>query len=933
MVKAGDTLWDIAASQLGSPLLYQKLARANNIANPDYICIGQTIEITTSTTAVAKKPASPLKVNMVAFGALASDPGQVYAQWDFRKENLKGFKVVWSYQTMDGKWIVSENRENTYDKLVPEESKQSIFTIPSGAIAVQIRVRPIAENKPNSDDPYWDNTQWVTKVHNNSTPLTAPSAPTVKMEGYTLTATLDNINIPNAKSIEFQVYKNDNTKVSSGSNAIVSISATKQVSYTYTGTVGNTYRVRCRACAANNKYYSEWSPFSESKGTIPAAPSAITTIKASSETSVYLAWNAATSATAYEIQYAEKEEYFDASDMVTSKSGVESTSFTISGLTTGTKWFFRVRATNDNGESTWTGIKSIVIGTKPTAPTTWSSTATAVKGEPMWLYWAHNVEDGSTQTRARIELVIGGTTKNIDITNDSSSYELNTSSYTEGVEIKWRVRTAGVTTELGDWSAQRIVTIHAPVELEFSMTDLSGASFDALNSFPFRVHALAGPKTQIPTGYSLSIVANASYTTVDSVGNEKTVSAGEQIFTRYFDTSDVLDVELSASDVDLENGQSYTITCTVAMNSGLTDEASLSFTVEWSEESYIPDAEVIIDRDTYVAYIRPFCENRYFVYRLVDGDEVTSNSISISTISDVYTTTEELVRLGKTSSGNYIYYSVVYTDSNGNSINPVYYKVTSNASGEYTLSTTRLDESIGETLYTATGEEILIGLNSSGSIIRYCAVEEADLIEDIYLSVYRREFDGSFTEIESNMDNMDNTTTTDPHPALDFARYRIVATTKSTGAVGYHDIPAQQVGGKAVIIQWDEEWSTFEATDEGELAEPPWVGSLLKLPYNIDVSDSSKSDVSLIEYIGRSHPVSYYGTQLGESSTWNVSIPKDDEETLYALRRLARWMGDAYVREPSGSGYWAHVSVSFSQKHLDTTIPVTLNLTRVEGGK
>ena len=43
-------------------------------------------------------------------------------------------------------------------------------------------------------------------------------------------------------------------------------------------------------------------------------------------------------------------------------------------------------------------------------------------------------------------------------------------------------------------------------------------------------------------------------------------------------------------------------------------------------------------------------------------------------------------------------------------------------------------------------------------------------------------------------------------------------------------------------------------------------------------------------------------------------------------------MGDAYVREPSGSGYWANITVSFSRKHRDVTIPVTLGITRVEGG-
>jgi hypothetical protein len=61
-------------------------------------------------------------------------------------------------------------------------------------------------------------------------------------------------------------------------------------------------------------------------------------------------------------------------------------------------------------------------------------------------------------------------------------------------------------------------------------------------------------------------------------------------------------------------------------------------------------------------------------------------------------------------------------------------------------------------------------------------------------------------------------------------------------------------------------------------------------------------------------------------------IPKSDKETLYALRRLSNWMGNVYVREPSGSGYWANIKVSFSQKHRDLVIPVTLNVSRVEGG-
>ena len=203
------------------------------------------------------------------------------------------------------------------------------------------------------------------------------------------------------------------------------------------------------------------------------------------------------------------------------------------------------------------------------------------------------------------------------------------------------------------------------------------------------------------------------------------------------------------------------------------------------------------------------------------------------------------------------------------------------------------------------------------------------------LSVYRREFDGDFTEIATGIKNGSNTYVIDPHPALDFARYRIVAIDNKTGAVSYNDPPGYPVGEKAIIIQWDEKWSNFDVDPDNEdaLSTPPWTGSLLKLPYNIDVSDSNETDASLVEYIGRKHPVSYYGTQRGETASWSVDIPKSDKDTLYALRRLRVYMGDVYVREPSGSGYWARIKVSFSQTHCETVIPVSIDITRVEGGK
>ena len=43
-------------------------------------------------------------------------------------------------------------------------------------------------------------------------------------------------------------------------------------------------------------------------------------------------------------------------------------------------------------------------------------------------------------------------------------------------------------------------------------------------------------------------------------------------------------------------------------------------------------------------------------------------------------------------------------------------------------------------------------------------------------------------------------------------------------------------------------------------------------------------------------------------------------------------MGNVYARNPLGEGFWATVDVEFNTNHDDVTIPITLNLEKVDGG-
>lgn len=952
IVEKGDNLWNIAKEYKGSGTYYQTLASINNIPNPNLIYPGQKIMLSgTSSAAPSTSSISYSPITDIVFNVMSTDANTLFAYWTWLGEYTESYKVQWLYDTGDGVWF-GNTSTITVDKDDPALARQSTYSIPTDAKRVKFRVKPIAETQKNGDNetPRWT-VGWSSDkqcIWTDSTPIDTPDVPSVTVEKYRLTAELENIKV-DATAIEFEIYKDDsNSAFKKGTSTITS--TTKSVAYSCDIAAGGKYKVRCRAKKGGS--YSEWTAFSAAVTTIPSAPSRITSIKASSETSVSLSWASSTSATSYEIEYTTNKNYFDRSDQVSSKSGITSTSYEITGLESGKEHFFRVRAVNNQGESSWTAIQSVIIGSTPGVPTTWSSTTTVITGETLSLYWIHNSADGSNETHAELELYIGTmkyvyTLDNKVVNNSIISYtprtsdeldegmtgrcDVKTSSYSEGTKIKWRVRTSGITDVPSEYSTQRIVDVYAPPTLELTVENQNGEDISVLNSFPMVIGALSGPNTQSPTGYHLSIISTEIYETVDAVGNPKTVNVGDTVYSKYFDIKNALDVTLSAGDVDLENNVTYTIECVVSMDSGLTTSASRDITVSWSESKYFPNAEISIDREALTAHIRPYCEYTQFVTTKVlrDGTAFVLSEESITdTIDNIYTNTGEIVRIGTTSGGVEIYYCIADVE---NSTERIYYKVNT-ASGSYTNSNLVLSKKIINKVYTDTGQEVHMGVLEDGTEVLYSVVEEGIIVEGMTLAVYRREFDGTFTELASGLDNNKRTFITDPHPALDYARYRVVATDIATGAVSYYDLPGCPVNGIEVVIQWDEAWSSFDTNDEDVPEQPAWAGSMLKLPYNIDTSSSHSVDVSLVKYIGRKHPVSYFGTQLGETETWNVVIPADDKDTLYAIRRLAIWTDNVYVREPSGKGYWASISVSYSQKHCELTIPITFSVTRVEGG-
>lgn len=857
-VVKGDCMWNIAKSVYGDGRKWPIIADANGVPRSNPVIYPNQVftipGITTPTPVPSPAPQPPVvKVPTINWFALdAGTTRSMFCTWTFDRANTKNYEVKWEYDTGAGGWRI-ETPGTTTDK-------QSGYSAPENAKKVRVSITPKSDN--------WSDGQTASREYDfSNNPPELPPSPSFEInppspsseinETDVMTIELTNIqDTINADTIEFAIYQDDTFKYRTGTANINK--EARYCKFTTTVDPGHKYKVRCRA--VRGTIYGGWTDYTDNELSTPVAPSDITTLRSQKiseqqavQYAVFVEWPDVASAKNYLVEWTTNIEYFDTGE-VSSQTTEEGAGprLLVTGIELGYEYFFRVASLNEKGKSkTYTPIKSVKLGTRPAAPTTYSNVNSCILGEDLKLYWIHNSTDGSIETTARIHFTIIDSahpelqpTEIIKVIPNNrpeeektktSVYIINTNdpewaTVGEGYIIKWKVQTAGVITEYSEWSVEREVNVYAPPVLSLDVLDNHSNSVEEINNFPFYISILSEPPAQTPISYYIEVVALQAYQTVDEVGKVKMVSIGDKVYQKYYDPQDNpwrFLLEMTPGNIDLENNIQYAINATVSLNSGLSASSTKTISVYFDEVFYDVFAEVIINKDTYEASIHPYCNQ----YNEVEGEIVAS------------------------------------------------------------------------------------------------------LVKNCTLSVYRKEYDGTFTLIESGVANEKNLFVTDPHPSLDYARYRVVATMNDTGAISYADIPPVEYKESAIIIQWAEEWSSFNSDNEGSgIVEPAWSGSLLKLPYNIAISENNNMDVSLINYVGRKRPVSYYGTHLGETATWNVEIPKDDKETLYAIRRLSIWTGDVYVREPSGTGYWANVSVSYNIKYSDLVIPVTISITRVEGG-
>lgn len=835
-------------------------------------------------TATCTKPGWYININL---SRVPNQERQFLATWYTTWSNINNFEVQWRYGLSNGKFIDSYSSVNYVSGTL---NYQSTFSAPENATWVQVWVRP-HEKDEGTDKSKWKYlAPWSPKDWNKNwlyvTEYRKPqdiSTPTIEVDRYKLTISvpIDTNYDANTTHVEFYLYD-----VDSGygvSRPLVKVdNRASSASFQFDGTAGHEYKVCARGYNQAYKIYSDWSEYSETVKTVPN-PISIKRVTALSSTSARVFFSDARNAKGetIELNYTTNEQDF-LNDESTGNSLTVSVLFDeafldVEGLETGKTWYFRARVSNDTGSSRWSmdGDKAqIILGMKPDPPTTWSNTVTAKIGEKAVLNWVHNTRDGSHMSESQIELTIGSQNPKIITVNGIKDSETGEFKDEGRYEVDTTQMTDGTTLR---WRVRTKGVIN--VYSDWSITrEIKLYAPTTLNVSAFKSKTPSEDQLQTLDSFPFYIIATAGPASQKAIGFHISIVSNEA-----YQKTDY-------------NGETVWVGSGEEIYSHFFDfDSSLSI-VEF-------DDYAVVQNNTLTLELMPqnvdFESGQSYTIR---GTVSTNAGLTAEayTLLDVHWVDQELYPMADVQ---------VDTDDFTATIIPYVPIIPNNPNGMI-----EFEEEEGP---------------------------EADLplVEDVSLAVYRINYDGSMTLIMDKIPNTRSTAVIDPHPSIDYARYRVVAVDNQTGSVGFSDIDPVKIGQPGLVFQWDESWQQsvyVNPVDKMPEGIASWSGTRLTLPFNVNTSEKTSPDRSLVEYVGQESPVSYFGTQLGITASWSSVIEKTDEERLQLIRKLNRYQGNVYVRNSRGVGYWAVVQLSYNINYGDDTnamlIPVSIEVTKVRGG-
>jgi len=221
------------------------------------------------------------------------------------------------------------------------------YTIPATALVVGTNTMTINPVSGSADLSPWLSAGWVYDAIELDGPTSTPTIPPAPTGLTATTASSSQINLAWTASSGATSYNVKRATVAGGPYTTIATGVTT-TSYSDTGLAASTtyyYVVSAVNSAGESANSTEASATTQAAPTIPPAPTGL--IATPAKRKISLSWNASSGATSYNV----KRATVTGGPYTTIATGVTTTSYTNTGLTSGTTYYYVVSAVNTSGES------------------------------------------------------------------------------------------------------------------------------------------------------------------------------------------------------------------------------------------------------------------------------------------------------------------------------------------------------------------------------------------------------------------------------------------------------------------------------------------------------------------------------------------------------------------------------------------------------
>ena len=326
----------------------------------------------------------------------------------------------------------------------------------------------------------------------------------------------------------------------------------------------------------------------------------------------------------------------------------------VSGLETGTIWYFRIRLGmyTAEGETTmgpWSDLVEVDLSSAPVTPVMSLSSAVITESGALTASWAYVTTDGTLQATAEVCLaeIDGDTITYGDIIARAMTAQyadIDTSEWAAGDVYNLCVRVVSASGHVSEWSDPVSVTVAEPLTCTISDTTLETVTVTDADRQSRSVLSL----TELPMDVTITGAGTSGITTLIIERAEDYIvdRPDESQFNGYEGETAVIVVQTGESEItisqeellqQLDDGALYRLVATVQDDLGQSASASMDFEVHWDHQAVVPAGTSAVSGT--IATITPVAPSGYRngdtcdIYRLsVDKPELIVKDGAFGTV-------------------------------------------------------------------------------------------------------------------------------------------------------------------------------------------------------------------------------------------------------------------------------------------------------------